>query len=93
MRLARMSVAATFAAAAAGGAIAGPLAEKDCQQILPSQGLAPQARRLEAEDLVRMRDIGPVDPHPWAAPFFTISPDGSKAFARLSLRPTDIALQ
>ncbi|MDV3257823.1 MAG: Atxe2 family lasso peptide isopeptidase, partial [Sphingomonas sp.] len=30
-----------------------------------------------------MRDIGPVDPHPWAAPFFTISPDGSKAAFQL----------
>ena len=47
----------------------------DCSTILPPDRLPPGTRALVPEDLVRLRDIGPVQPQYFAEPFFTLSPD------------------
>lgn len=52
--------------------------DPDCEGILPSERLAAASRQLLPRDLVRLRDIGPVDPEPFAQPFFTISPNGRR---------------
>ncbi|MFN3945630.1 MAG: Atxe2 family lasso peptide isopeptidase [Allosphingosinicella sp.] len=50
-----------------------------CEDILPPERPTASApRALEPEDLVRLRDIGPVDPLPHAQPFMSVSPDGSR---------------
>ena len=78
MRLAPPLAALAFLAAPAAGA-ASPVPAPPCEQILPREHPAANSRPLVPEDLVRLRDIGPVDPEPWAAPFFSISPDGRRA--------------
>lgn len=70
---------AVTALAAASAAAASPLPAPPCESILPPEHPAAASRPLVPEDLVRLRDIGPVDPEPWAAPFFSISPDGRRA--------------
>lgn len=55
-----------------------PASDHRCHGILPPEQVSFGSRRLEAEDLVRLRDIGPVEPFGHAAPFFTISPDGQR---------------
>ena len=55
----------------------------ECASILPPAQLPAGKRALVPEDLVRLRDIGPVEPASFAAPFFTISPDGLHAAFQL----------
>lgn len=55
---------------------------KDCTDLLPPERL-PSPRTLTAEDLVRLRDIGPVDPFAQRARLFTLSPDGKHAAFQL----------
>lgn len=66
---------------------AGVVAQPGCNTILP--GVQPRGgkRPLTPEDLVRLRDIGPVEPQTFATPFFTVSPDGQ--WAALQLRQAD----
>lgn len=64
-------------------AAARPAGQADCSTILPPAQEASGKRPLAPEDLVRLRDIGPVDPEPFAAPFFAISPDGRSAAFQL----------
>jgi dipeptidyl aminopeptidase/acylaminoacyl peptidase len=59
----------------------------DCSAILPRVHTPAGRRPLTPEDLVRLRDIGPVEPQTFATPFFTISPDGR--WAALQLRQAD----
>lgn len=58
-------------------------APADCSTILPTAREAAGKRPLTPEDLVRLRDIGPIEPETFAAPFFTISPDGRSAAFQL----------
>ena len=76
--LAAIASTAVPAAAAASAA-----SERGCQDILPPEQANTSSRPLVPEDLVRLRDIGPVDPEPHAAPFFTISPDGRRVAFQL----------
>ena len=54
-----------------------------CRAILPALQSTSAVRPLVPEDLARLRDIGPVDPESFAAPFFTLSPDGRRAAFQL----------
>ena len=82
MRLAPLAVAAALAAhAAAARALPGP--DPLCHDIIPPAQASGGARRLTAEDLVRLRDIGPADAESFAAPLFTISPDGRRVAFQL----------
>ncbi|WCM26349.1 Atxe2 family lasso peptide isopeptidase [Sphingomonas sp. QA11] len=55
-----------------------------CADVVPSAAPAPQTkRRLVPDDLVRLRDIGPVDPMQQYAGLFSVSPDGSHAAFQL----------
>jgi dipeptidyl aminopeptidase/acylaminoacyl peptidase len=58
-------------------------APADCSTILPALRQTAGKRPLTPEDLVRLRDIGPVEPETFAEPFFTISPDGRSAAFQL----------
>lgn len=49
-----------------------------CADIMPAGDAGP-VRALVPEDLVRLRDIGPVEPGPQASGLFTLSPDGTRA--------------
>jgi len=69
-----LSVATVSPAAAAT-----PVSAPGCETIVPPERPPSAPRQLVPEDLVRLRDIGPVDPEPHAAPFFTVSPDGRRA--------------
>lgn len=62
-------------------------APADCSTILPVPRQTAGKRPLAPEDLVRLRDIGPAEPETFAAPFFTISPDGR--WAAFQLRQAD----
>lgn len=62
-------------------------ARPECSAILPPAQLPPGKRALEAEDLARLRDIGPPDPQAYAEPFFTLSPD--RHWAAFQLRRGD----
>lgn len=62
-------------------------ARPECTTILPPAQLPPGKRPLVAEDLARLRDIGPADPQPYADPFFTLSPD--RRWAAFQLRQGD----
>jgi hypothetical protein len=52
------------------------LANAACADLLPARTMASPVRALRPEDLVRLRDIGPVDPSSSDARRFTLSPDG-----------------
>lgn len=55
-----------------------------CTEILPAQASTPPVRRtLQPEDLVRLRDIGPVEAGSIDAHLFTVSPDGSRVAFQL----------
>jgi dipeptidyl aminopeptidase/acylaminoacyl peptidase len=72
-------------AAAAGGTPATPAGGGDpsCGHILPPVRAATGTRPLGPEDLLRLRDIGPADAESFAAPLFTISPDGRRVAFQL----------
>lgn len=73
----RLSLIAAFASAALPSAAhAGTGLHPECDNILPSTQWPNGNRALMPEDLVRLRDIGPVEPQYFPAPIFTISPDG-----------------
>ena len=84
-----MRLAPALAALACVAAPAAAAAAPDCGHILPPEHLTAGSRPLVPEDLVGLRDIGPIDPEPYAAPFFTISPDGRRA--ALQMRQADPA--
>ena len=65
-----LAIASTQASAAA--------VETGCKDVLPPASVAAATRPLLAEDLVRLRDIGPPDPDSFAAPMFSLSPDGRR---------------
>jgi dipeptidyl aminopeptidase/acylaminoacyl peptidase len=50
-----------------------------CPDVLPAGDVAGPVRALVPEDLVRLRDIGPVEPGPQASGLFAVSPDGRRA--------------
>lgn len=58
-------------------------AEPDCTQLMPEATASAPIRPLTPEELVRLRDIGPVDPTQQYAGLFTISPDGTHAAFQL----------
>jgi dipeptidyl aminopeptidase/acylaminoacyl peptidase len=70
---------ATLPSAAYAAAVPHP----ECSAILPPEQLPAGERPLTPEDLVRLRDIGPVEPQYFSAPFFNISPDGRWAAFQL----------
>jgi len=74
-----MSLLSAMLATAAHGASR----SADCRTILPAAESTHGRWPLEPRDLVRIRDIGPVDPQTFAEPFFTISPDGRSAAFQL----------
>ncbi len=53
-------------------------ANQSCVDLLPRPGASSAARALAAEDLARLRDIGPVDSASIDARLFTLSPDGRR---------------
>lgn len=57
-------------------------AAPDCTDLMPS-GARFRARNLVPEDLVRLRDIGPVDPNQQDEGLFSVSPDGRHAAFQL----------
>ena len=59
------------------------VAQPECNTILPAPHKSGAQRPLVPDDLVRLRDIGPVDPDSFAEPLFTISPDGRSAAFQL----------
>jgi dipeptidyl aminopeptidase/acylaminoacyl peptidase len=82
-----LAVAASLLAPAA--ARAAPLlapaaarAAPDCTDLVPSGARFPD-RNLVPEDLVRLRDIGPVDPNQQDEGLFSVSPDGTRAAFQL----------
>lgn len=58
-----------------------------CESILPSAKPPRGKRQLTPEDLVRLRDIGPIEAEYFGDPLFTISPDGR--WAAFQLRQGD----
>jgi hypothetical protein len=79
--------AALLSAAFTTAANAQPSSDPDCSTILPPDQLPPGKRALLPEDLVRLRDIGPVQPQYYAEPFFALSPD--RRSLALQLRQAD----
>jgi len=76
--------AASWAFILAAAAVPSAGAAAACDDLLPAEpapGAA--ARALSPDDLVRLRDIGPVDPEPQDSPAFTLSPDGRRAAFQL----------
>lgn len=71
-----------LAAAASLLAPAAAWAAPDCADLVPSGAHFP-ARGLAPEDLVRLRDIGPVDPNQQDEGLFSVSPDGTQAAFQL----------
>ena len=59
------------------------VAQPGCDTILPAPYKSGAQRPLVPDDLVRLRDIGPVDPDSFAERLFTISPDGRSAAFQL----------
>ncbi len=83
----RPALVAGLAAVSLAGAAHAQSAHPQCANILPPQQLPTGQRPLVPEDLARLRDIGPIDPNYYAAPFFTVSPDGR--WAAFQLRQGD----
>jgi dipeptidyl aminopeptidase/acylaminoacyl peptidase len=71
------------AAAANGTPMAAAGGGPPCEHILPPARVADGTRPLGPEDLVGLRDIGPADAESFAAPLFTISPDGRRVAFQL----------
>ena len=85
-----MRLTAFFLAAAAAIPLhAASAAGADCAGLLPTEEAALSARPLLPEDLVALRDIGPVDPGSRVSPIFTLSPDGGRV--AFQLRRADAA--
>ena len=83
----RLVLAAALAfAASSTPALAAPVTSA-CGTILPPRALQPGARALVPDDLVRLRDIGPIEAQYFAEPFFSVSPDGH--WAAFQLRQGD----
>lgn len=82
MRPAQKLAALAFAAIGT-NATAASTAPQSCASLLPTGAPAGEMRALAPEDLVRLRDIGPVDPEYFAAPFLAISPDGGRVAFQL----------
>ncbi|MDG2535240.1 Atxe2 family lasso peptide isopeptidase [Sphingomonas sp. HITSZ_GF] len=74
----RMALAVAASLLAPAAAWAAP----DCTDLMPSGARFP-ARNLVPEDLVRLRDIGPVDPNQQDEGLFSVSPDGRHAAFQL----------
>ncbi|MFS2108627.1 Atxe2 family lasso peptide isopeptidase [Sphingomonas sp. Sphisp140] len=74
----RLALAAAASLLAPAAAWAAP----DCSDLLPSGASFP-VRNLVPEDLVRLRDIGPVDPNQQDEGLFSVSPDGTRAAFQL----------
>lgn len=74
----RMALAAAASLLAPAAAWAAP----DCADLVPSGAFFP-TRSLVPEDLVRLRDIGPVDPTQQYTGLFSVSPDGRRAAFQL----------
>lgn len=81
LRLALVAALGPLLVAAAAHA-EGP-ARPECGTILPPARMPETQRALTARDLAQLRDIGPVEPQYFAAPFFTVSPDGRRAAFQL----------
>lgn len=79
MRIASLLAVALAAPSAAAAQTSG----RSCEDIVPQANVRHAPRPLVPEDLVRLRDIGPVDPAGHAAPFFTLSPDGGRVAFQL----------
>ena len=79
----RLALLAALAATAFGTAAHAQSTHPECANILPPEQLPAGKRPLVPEDLVQLRDIGPVEPEFYAAPFFTVSPDGRRAAFQL----------
>jgi dipeptidyl aminopeptidase/acylaminoacyl peptidase len=79
MRLASLLAIALAAPSAA----AAQTSRQSCEDIVPQANGRHAPQPLVPEDLVRLRDIGPVDPAGHAAPFFTLSPDGGRVAFQL----------
>lgn len=75
-----MSIAPLLAAAGAliGAPASAEAADRTCDGLLPAPVSKAPVRPLEPEDLVRLRDIGPVDATSSDARNFTLSPDGRR---------------
>lgn len=82
MRRTRWLLATAVLACVPGSALAASGTDR-CRSILPMPNETGGMRPLAPEDLARLRDIGPIDPVPFAAPFFTLSPDGRHAAFQL----------
>jgi dipeptidyl aminopeptidase/acylaminoacyl peptidase len=77
-----LAIAAAFSLASAAPAHA--VARRvECASILPPANFPVGKRALVAEDLARLRDIGPAEPQYYAEPLFTLSPDGKSAAFQL----------
>jgi dipeptidyl aminopeptidase/acylaminoacyl peptidase len=74
----RMALAAAASLLVPAAAWAAP----DCADLVPSGASLP-VRGLVPEDLVRLRDIGPVDPNQQDEGLFSVSPDGTRAAFQL----------
>lgn len=59
------------------------IAHPECAKILPPASLPKGSKALLPEDLVRLRDIGAVEPQNSADPAFTLSQDGHRAVFQL----------
>lgn len=77
------SLLAWLGASALAPAASGPILSPGCSSILPPAQVRTVKRALTAEDLARLRDIGPAEPQYFAAPFFTVSSDGRRAAFQL----------
>jgi dienelactone hydrolase len=83
--LGRLS-AALMLLGTAGGALAMP--SEPCADLLQAARISAEPRALVPEDLVRLRDIGPVGPSAIDARLFTVSPNGRHA--AFQLRRADV---
>ena len=88
VRISRLIVPGAILAAVAGGANARE-APSDCRDMLRNMAGPKAARAMTAEDLARLRDIGPVSAAGSGYPLFAISPD--HRLAAFQLRQADPA--
>ena len=80
-------IAALASAAFATPAHAAVARVAECETIFPSTHLPSARRQLTPDDLVRLRDVGPIEAEYFSDPLFTISPDGR--WAAFQLRQGD----